>query len=98
MGCLSLRSDRHCRPHHAMSRASWVRTAAPWLFCSTKADSLGEEDWLPAHRPALHGCGKASIHSSKKTRKALGQLGGRVVLHFLPPYCPQANRIERVWW
>jgi transposase len=24
-------------------------------------------------------------------------VGGRVVLHFLPPYCPQANRIERVW-
>lgn len=39
----------------------------------------------------------ASIHSSKKTRKALEQLGGRVVLHFLPPYCPDANRIERVW-
>jgi transposase len=39
----------------------------------------------------------ASIHSSKKTRKALEQLGGRVMLHFLPPYCPDANRIERVW-
>jgi DDE superfamily endonuclease len=25
------------------------------------------------------------------------QFAGRVVLHFLPPYCPQANRIERVW-
>jgi transposase len=24
-------------------------------------------------------------------------LGGRVVLHFLPPYCPDDNRIERVW-
>jgi transposase len=20
-----------------------------------------------------------------------------IVLHFLPPYCPDANRIERVW-
>jgi transposase len=29
--------------------------------------------------------------------RALAQLGGRVVLHFLPPYCPDANRIERVW-
>ncbi len=27
----------------------------------------------------------------------LGALGGRVVLHFLAPYCPDANRIERVW-
>lgn len=22
---------------------------------------------------------------------------GRIVLHFLPPYCPDSNRIERVW-
>ena len=39
----------------------------------------------------------SSIHSSKKTLKALAQLGGRLVLHFLPPYCPAGNRIERVW-
>ena len=37
------------------------------------------------------------IHSSKKTQKVLAQLGGRFVLHFLPPYCPDANEIERVW-
>ena len=37
------------------------------------------------------------IHSSKKTHEALAQFQGRVVLHFLPPYCPDANRIERVW-
>ncbi len=30
-------------------------------------------------------------------RNTLTALGGRVVLHFLPPYCPDANRIERVW-
>jgi transposase len=28
---------------------------------------------------------------------ALGQAGGRIQLHFLPPYCPQGNKIERVW-
>lgn len=39
----------------------------------------------------------AAIHSSKKTQAALQQLGGRVKLHFLPPYCPDENRIERVW-
>jgi len=38
-----------------------------------------------------------SIHDSKITRAAVAGLGGRVRLHFLPPYCPQANRIERVW-
>ena len=37
------------------------------------------------------------IHSARRTRKALAALSGRVVLHFLPPYCPDANRIERVW-
>ncbi|WP_410478091.1 IS630 family transposase [Myxococcus sp. MxC21-1] len=39
----------------------------------------------------------ASVHSSKKTLKALAHFGGRFVFHFLPPYCPQGNRIERVW-
>ncbi len=37
------------------------------------------------------------IHSAKLTRRVLDALGGRLVLHFLPPYCPDANRIERVW-
>ena len=37
------------------------------------------------------------IHSARATRRALGALQNRIVLHFLPPYCPDANRIERVW-
>lgn len=37
------------------------------------------------------------IHKAHRTRKALAALAGRIVLHFLPPYCPDANRIERVW-
>ncbi len=37
------------------------------------------------------------IHSARATRRVLDALGGRIVLHFLPPYCPDANRIERVW-
>lgn len=37
------------------------------------------------------------IHKARQTRKTLAALGGRIVLHFLPPYCPDANRIERVW-
>lgn len=37
------------------------------------------------------------IHSSKKTAAFLAQFGDRVALHFLPPYCPDANRIERLW-
>ena len=37
------------------------------------------------------------IHSSLQTQAALARLDGRVVLHFLPPSCPDHNRIERVW-
>jgi transposase len=37
------------------------------------------------------------VHSARRTRQVLAALDGRVVLHFLPPYCPDANRIERVW-
>ena len=37
------------------------------------------------------------IHSAHETSRVLAELGGRIVLHFLPPYCPDANRIERVW-
>jgi hypothetical protein len=37
------------------------------------------------------------IHKARLTHKTLASLGGRIVLHFLPPYCPDSNRIERVW-
>ena len=37
------------------------------------------------------------IHSARATLRLLEALKGRIVLHFLPPYCPDANRIERVW-
>ncbi len=37
------------------------------------------------------------IHSSKITGAALAGWGGRIALHFLPPYSPEENRIERVW-
>jgi transposase len=37
------------------------------------------------------------VHSARTTRRVLDALKGRIVLHFLPPYCPDANRIERVW-
>jgi transposase len=37
------------------------------------------------------------IHSSVRTRLALASVGSRIQLHFLPPYCPDHNRIERAW-
>ena len=37
------------------------------------------------------------IHSSNVIGVALAHFARRVRLHFLPPYCPDYNRIERVW-
>lgn len=38
------------------------------------------------------------IHDSHLVHAVLqGRLAGRYKLHFLPPYCPQHNKIERVW-
>ncbi|MGZ3357654.1 MAG: IS630 family transposase [Isosphaeraceae bacterium] len=37
------------------------------------------------------------IHDSLQVKLALATLSGRVKFHFLPPYCPDHNRIERVW-
>jgi transposase len=37
------------------------------------------------------------IHDSKIVQAALRWWGGRIRLHFLPPYCPNDNKIERVW-
>jgi len=37
------------------------------------------------------------IHCSKIVKAALAEWGGRLHLHFLPPYCPDHNRIEHLW-
>ena len=37
------------------------------------------------------------IHSSRAVQAAQQRWGSRVRLHFLPPYCPDHNRIERLW-
>ena len=37
------------------------------------------------------------IHKSNITQAALRGFGKRMQLHFLPPYSPDANKIERVW-
>ena len=37
------------------------------------------------------------IHSSHVIGIALANFASRVRLHFLPPYCPDHNKIERVW-
>lgn len=37
------------------------------------------------------------IHSSRAVEAARQRWGDRVQFHFLPPYCPDHNRIERLW-
>lgn len=37
------------------------------------------------------------VHSSRQVQLALPNMQDRIQLHFLPPYCPDHNRIERVW-
>lgn len=39
-----------------------------------------------------------AIHSSRQTKLWLAQFGQKIRLHFLPPYCPDDNRIERKLW
>jgi transposase len=39
-----------------------------------------------------------AIHSSRQTQAWLEEHGQRLCLHFLPPYCPDDNRIERKLW
>ncbi len=37
------------------------------------------------------------IHSSRQVEAWMTQHGDRIRLHFLPPYCPDHNKIERKW-
>lgn len=39
-----------------------------------------------------------SIHSTRQVEVSLqSEAGRRLKLHFLPPYCPDSNKIERTW-
>lgn len=37
------------------------------------------------------------IHKGRLAQAWLAEHGARLQLHFLPPYCPNENRIERIW-
>lgn len=76
-------------------RVTWVagESKSSALFCSLVWRLLSETKARRIHLILDN----FIIHSSKKTAAFLSQFGDRVVLHFLPPYCPDANRIERLW-
>ena len=37
------------------------------------------------------------IHKTARVEQLLRDMGAKIRLHFLPPYCPNDNRIERLW-
>jgi transposase len=87
-----LAGARHC----LSKRLTWVDGAQKnsVLFCAL-LDRLVEE--YPNAKRIHVICDNFIIHSSNITQRHLAKLAGRVVLHFLPPYCPDDNPIERVW-
>jgi transposase len=65
-----------------------------WLFF----DLLKKLTVVYARAKAIHVIlDNYGIHSSKIVAIALTHFACRVRLHFLPPYCPDHNRIERIW-
>ena len=40
---------------------------------------------------------RASYHRADIVKEWLAQPGRKIMLHFLPPYCPHLNPIERLW-
>jgi len=68
---------------------------ASWLFCNLARELYRRH---PRARRIHLITDNYIIHDSKITRRVLAdELRGKVVLHPLPPYCPDANKIERVW-
>lgn len=73
-----------------------------WLSASRKNSAVFIE-WLELlrqeyrHHRVIHVvCDNYIIHKSKKTLAAVAKMGN-IVLHFLPPYSPEHNPIERLW-
>ena len=88
-----------------MWRVLWTRTAggcSGWKV-SAKRARYSSPCWnnllkAYAHAPVIHVVlDNYRIHDSKIVQAALRWWGGRIRLHFLPPYCPNDNKIERVW-
>lgn len=74
----------------------WVeaRRKDSWLFL----DLLSKLTKVYAEAAVIHVIlDNYGIHSSKIIAVALSHFAARVRLHFLPPYSPDENAIERVW-
>jgi len=67
---------------------------ASWLFLNLLRALLDAYRWARRIHLILD---NYIIHKSRLTRAWLGRHGAKLRLHFLPPYCPDENRIERLW-
>lgn len=65
-----------------------------WLFIAVLEALLKD---YPAARRIHVILDNYRIHHSKIVQQALKRFEGRIALHFLPPYCPDHNKIERDW-
>jgi len=64
---------------------------------STIALLISIEALYPAMRLIHVFVDNARYHHAKLVRAWLAQPGRRIKLHFIPPYCPHLNPIERLW-
>jgi transposase len=67
---------------------------ASWLFLHLLRALLETYDRMQTIHVILD---NFVIHKSHIVRSWLAECGRRLRLHFLPPYCPAENRIERLW-
>lgn len=69
------------------------------MIDATSTISLFEalERAYPAMRRIHVFLDNARYHKSAMVREWLARPGRRIVLHFVPPYCPHLNPIERLW-
>ena len=64
---------------------------------STIALLMAIENLYPTMRLIHVFLDNASYHHAKIVREWLTKPGCRIKLHFIPPYCPHLNPIERLW-
>jgi transposase len=80
-----------------------VTGALVWVEGTRKSSDLfiallGKLAQVYAHAKVIHVIpDNYRIHHSRIARMVVASAGGKIVLHFLPPYCPNENKIERLW-
>lgn len=67
---------------------------ASWLFLNLLRALLDAYRWAQTVHVILDNYG---IHKSHLVQGWLKAFGSKLRLHFLPPYCPEENDIERLW-